>query len=640
MRSPCLWGRCQRLSGGGRIHRLACATKPSIHAKAGPSQTTSDQDHLQRSLELGPALKQAPDFEYVAVAFRSQPRPKRSKAQQRNGLTSSKHKDGLSKIFGTADDGRTYRALETVSGDRRLLFEPAAGPMPPAELPDAVAAIVQPDRHDGADGAAATGTRPTRRRLRQAGRVAKPAPHPPSASAAAAAAANTTSPSSPETLSSAGPSTVPTRHSPAPPGPPRPPAGLSTDTPSQAVAPASPPPPLPPTDATAPLHPLHHPQPSPQQQPQQQQQQRVQHRRGRGRAAAAPASERLAAAAAVLQLPLTELRSHRGFCSELRALDLTPGALADLRGALVDSLGLAPPQLRAALLCQPHLLRLPPCTLARRGAELALELALPPPPGPGGGGPLAAIVAAVPDVLLRRAGYAGTAAALAAALALPPDEALALLRREPQLLRHPPGFYARGVGQLGEQLGLALEAAAALAAAEPQLLAVSPGVLRANGAMLRSLLQLSREQLAEVVERAPELLVRSPGVLRGAVQRLAAVLSRSERWRAALPRLLASPHNLAVALSFRSDRYDRLEYLAATGRDRIMGFKEGLSLEDGEFGEVFPEYEYNVWRHRLVLPAAGGGGAQPAAGPAAAGAHLQRRGDGSARGQPLMRGGA
>ncbi|EFJ52905.1 hypothetical protein VOLCADRAFT_86366 [Volvox carteri f. nagariensis] len=653
-RVSCSLGSWVRLAGGGRALRLACAAKGSAQLKVEPLPVVNEQEHLQRSLDLGPAFKQAPAFEYVAVAFRSQPRSKRNKVQQRGVTANTKHQGGIKKIFGKVDDGQAYRTLEMVSGDRRLLFESTEGGG------NATAASGAIKQHESAallgntDASTATAdtvktpanpVRTRRRADRQLAKLKQPGPRAytspgtaartlesrrnsfrPVASRMAPAAAecplrqgnpadasrvpswpDTTNPSDeqptqttvnvPDRTSNMRDAAIPVSVS-------RLHHLASTDTSiGQQQEPKQP---IPPQTSHSQQE-RKHPQPSPQRRAAARHSQRVVAAAAGvdilAADARAVAGERLAAAAALLQMPVKELHRYRGFCSELRALELSPAALAALCGVLVQDLGLAPPQLCAVLLRQPHVLRVPPGVLARRGAALALELQLPPPLGPGGGGPLAAIVVAVPDVLLRRSEFAGTTAALAEALVLPPADALALLCGEPQLLRHQPGFFALSVAQLREQLGLSPAAAAALAAAEPQLLSVSPGVLHANGALLRSRLQLQPEQLAEMAARAPELLIRSPGVLRAVVQRLTAVLSHSAAWREALPRLLASPRNLAVALSFGSDRYDRLEYLAATGRDRIMSFKEGLSLSAEEFQEVFPEYLYNDWR-KAVAPQA------------------------------------
>ncbi|GLI71499.1 hypothetical protein VaNZ11_016715 [Volvox africanus] len=632
------WARCLCLRHGGRALRLACAAQRPLHSTPEPAPIASHKEQLQRSLNLGPAVKQAPDFEYVAVAFRSQPLSKHKKGPQRAGGSTVKHKGGFSKIFGETDGGHGYRTLEVVSGDRRLLFEAAgcvsdANPASPEVVPDSSVVLNNAGKRHAIIAAGSERANlpiPHKRRqvklksqqrqshMKQAGAQVCDCPNVAILTVPGFATWLGASGSSDSTMCESLPplqdTSALTAHSEAardaPGGPcqntsPGAPMSMcahghqigTTATPRGREEPLQ--------VWSDPLKPEQEPllQPHRRLHIQPSRQLHTANRRVRHISvvpgASLAAAERLAAAAELLKLPPTELRRYRGFCSELRALESPPSALTALCGVLVQVLGLSTQQLCAVLLRQPHVLRVPAGVLARRGAALALELQLPPPPGPGGGGPLAAIVVAAPDVLLRRGDFAGTAAALSAALALPPTEALELLRREPQLLRHPPGFYALGMAQLREQLGLQTPAAAALAVAEPKLLAVSPSVLRANSAMLRSRLQLHPEQLAEVAARAPELLVRSPGALRAVVQRLTAVLSRSAAWREALLRLLGSPRNLAVALSFGSDRYDRLEYLSATGRDCIMSFKEGLSLGDDEFKEIFPEYVYNAWRQAV-----------------------------------------
>lgn len=616
------WGLCPHLAGGCLNHSIASILMRSANLQTQASTNLDQQEHLQRSLDLGPAAKQAPDFEYLTVAFRSHPRTKRSRAKKRGSIERGSS-DALTNIFGDSKEGHGFRTLEMVSGDRRLLFEvaddTAQNKFVPTETPSQgeLSAI---------NGLAtdSSGRSDRTRGRRQARRVKQPIKGLVSTlTSGFSSVVSDASSTQPIVVSTAAPTMAPgaRRGGTEQVKPPEHAVAssfavadshitrdLSTASPNYSASGLS--------ASTSTGQPLSFSlQPRHLSPPQQQQQMCMldEHRktacavRKKSAASARPAAhstnaDRLAAAAALLQLPLHKLRKYWGFCSELRAVELTPADLSALCCVLVQLLGLAPPQLCAVLLNNPRVLRVPPAVAARRGAALALELHLPPPPGPGGGGPLAAIIAAEPAVLLRRSEFTGTTAALAAALALPPSDALALLRQEPQLLRHPPGVFAHSVGQLREQMGLTEAAAAALAAAEPQLLAVSPGVLCANGAMLRSLLQLSPQQLAEIVARAPEILVRSPGELRVVVQRLTTVLSRSSSWREGLPRLLASSRNLAVALSFGSDRYDRLQYLAATGRDRIMGFKEGLSLKDEDFKEVFPEYVYNVWQQAVHRP--------------------------------------
>ncbi|KAG2432427.1 hypothetical protein HYH02_012998 [Chlamydomonas schloesseri] len=308
-----------------------------------------------------------------------------------------------------------------------------------------------------------------------------------------------------------------------------------------------------------------------------------------------------AAAVQLLRMPLRAVRANRVFHAELTGLGFGargrgPQQLRELLDVLGGGggggLGLAHEQVLHVLLAQPRVMRVKPATLRANVAALAAALQLQP-----GAEPLSAAVAAAPDALLQRspAAYGQCVAALAAALALPrAADACALMLRAPSLLRHPPAFYARSVQQLQSQLALAPDAARALAAAEPGLMCVSPAVLRVNGEELRERLQLSPAQVGAVAAYAPELLAAPPGRLAAAARRLVAALSYSGTWRSQLSRLLASPRNTAVALSFRSDRYERLEYLTRTGRDGAMGFKEALSLEDADFLEVFPGY--SQWR--------------------------------------------
>ncbi|KAG2502190.1 hypothetical protein HYH03_000677 [Edaphochlamys debaryana] len=504
------------------------ATRPAEDAPT----VSGAHEHLQRSLELGPALKQAPDFEYVAVAFKTEKRPRRKQTLRRPPKPGAKEATGaVSKIFGSEEAPNGYRTLEVVSGDKRLLFEdPPTAPGPAASHQD------QRER------------------------------------------------STPQQAPSLAPS---------PPVPPRP----RPSQPTSPVATGEATGPLPTTRAAAPSPPV---------------------ASTSGRSARAPLVGPLPAEAmrGVLKvaqyhagLPRSFIYRNRALTVELTSLahaDVDAGAqsgagLRALCGALRDGLGLAKPQINAALVAQPHLLRVPPQAALERGQALAQVLGLSTARGSSGsasgGSEVGEVVAGAPDVLMRSdgaSGYGASADALAAALALPPEAARALLLREPGLLKHPPTHYPAALGQLRRQLGLSGPAAAQMAAAEPALLTASPGVLAANSAMLRSQLQLCPEALAALAAHGPWLLTRAPGALRAAAGRLGGVLSRSQAWRGGLGRLLASPRNLAVALSFGSERYERLEYLARTGRDGFMGFKDALTAEEDDFAEVFPEF--GAWR--------------------------------------------
>ncbi|GFR43320.1 hypothetical protein Agub_g4388 [Astrephomene gubernaculifera] len=721
MRAACgLHADCQRLSFGGRILRPLCAAPAAVHPGNKQPLLATSQEQLQRSLDLGPAVKQAPDFEYVAVAFRSQQRPKRSNVQRRPPRKDAPEGSGACrKIFGE-DTGSGYRTLEMVSGDKRLLFEDknmssepqgntgaatdAASPSDAAEKESRP----QPARGSGSNSAdvgpskarrhtanpgchsavpqraiqnahAARPPQPPQQRQRSSSsgdRAASPtavAPTPPTVATVTAVTKTASKPVSPPRPRppAAPPAAAPEAQAgprpPTGPQPLRPPPARPVPVPAPSAAPVSPalatssvalprtasaaaaaPSPRPAATSQSPRHPNYQlrirvSQPAARHSS-------LHRRDGRSQPPAAPtdsatspaghqpphsnpgsspspssrhgSQQRIvhwcsrrglyveAAASVLLHMSRYELRSHRALYAELRALQPSPEeALPHLAAVLAGDLGLTPLQLRAVLVGQPLVLRVPPLKLAARGAALAAALGLPPPSGPGvgdgdcdggeggeegGGGQLAAIIAAAPDVLTCRNGYDATCGALTSALRMPPGHARALLLREPRLLCRPPGLFHQSLRQLQQQLGLPPPAAAAMAVSEPLLLVVSPGVLRANGVMLRKQLQLTPPQLAAVVSHLPELLARPHGVLREVVWRLTACLMHSKVWQGHISKLLDSPRNVAVALSFGSDRYERLEYLLKTGRDGVMGFKDALSMEVEEFGEVFPEYD--GWR--------------------------------------------
>ncbi|KAG2439583.1 hypothetical protein HXX76_004935 [Chlamydomonas incerta] len=695
-----------------------CAPLQATQAADGPaSSTASQQQHLQRSLEQGPANKLVVEFDYVAVAFKTEPRRSSKRRQSQNRRRSSGgSSDGeggvVDKLFGGAGDNPTdagYRSLEYVSGDRRVLFEdgaPSAGPIaaaaditsshvscssPPQATSTAAvrSAPAPPGRALGgaAPLAAAAGRPAPPRRLGSAraraeatsvrvGAAAQPgAAHVPPRVATSVAASELAREPALAMAAAAAPGGGLARAEGAL-GPARTqmplPVSVSTGSTNVHVGTAPGP------DAVVRLpHVTSMPAPGGAGEQQHVRDRKQQPRQGgsrsdairpasssssssnsssniissagsqgvssptgrdarsrvksqpssggsSGRSSDASASKAKdndgahtgalphtaadadmeAAAVELLRVPRRAVRANRVFHAELTGMGFSargggPQQLRELLEVLGGGgggggggLGLPHEQAVHVLLSQPRVMRVAPADLHARLAALAAALDLPL-----GAQPLAAAVAAAPDALLQRtpAAYRQCMAALAAALALPrAADARGLMLRAPSLLRHPPAFYARSVQQLQSQLALAPEAARALAAAEPGLLCVSPGVIRANGAELRERLQLSAAQVGALAGYAPELLAAPPGRLAAAARRLVAALSFSAAWRAQMPRLLASPRNTAVALSFRSDRYERLEYLARTGRDGAMGFKEALSLEEVDFAEVFPGY--SEWR--------------------------------------------
>ncbi|PNH06289.1 hypothetical protein TSOC_007356, partial [Tetrabaena socialis] len=443
------------------------AVRSAAWAGEDSSSLTGVHEHLQRSFDMGTALKQAPDFEYVAVAFRTQPRTTRSSSQLRDKPKGCAPSSKLDSILGKATEGG-YRTLEVVSGDRRLLFEE---PQPPAPSTQGAAdAAVHPGHQaasHGGGGTAAEAAASAGAGRRGARRASRPRP--------------STAPQAPDPAAA----------------------------PEAAKLPASP-------GASAGAS------------------------AGPGPDLSSGAGSSVTAGAGVAHVLPTPREASRPISAP--SISLTA------------AFGLSTPQLQALVLMQPHLLRLPPRTLAERAAALAAALELAP-----GDPQLAEAALAAPDALLQRRAYGDTAAALAKALAatpLPPGGARGMLRLHPQLLRQPPASFARAVAVLRQHLALPPAAAASLAAAEPHLLVVSPGVVGA------------------VVSHAPELLWRPPGHLRAAASRLASVLQHSSSWREKeLPRLLGHARNLAVALSFRNERYERLEHLAATSRSGHIGFK-------------------------------------------------------------------
>ncbi|GAX78916.1 hypothetical protein CEUSTIGMA_g6355.t1 [Chlamydomonas eustigma] len=131
---------------------------------------------------------------------------------------------------------------------------------------------------------------------------------------------------------------------------------------------------------------------------------------------------------------------------------------------------------------------------------------------------------------------------------------------------------------------------------EPSLLTVLPGALHATAAAITQIgsVKLDLNVRREVVMLCPDLLCMSPGVLKATSRRLHTLLSKSKSWQQGLHRLLTHPKNLAVALSFDTSRYDRLDYLVHTKRDGAVGYKEALTTPEDDFRDMYPGYA--SWR--------------------------------------------
>ncbi len=559
---------------------LAGHLRPAA-VQQGQASSASAQEHLERSLELGPACKQVVDFEYVAVAFKSQPRRKPKRRSHK-----AKQNDSVATIFGNSDkEEKGYRSLEVVSGDRRVLFEdgqassspqrPAQGQ--PAQQAGVSAATTRPDVQPSrpptgsSDGVAVQPRRTADARPRVQASAPTPSPE--------ARPASASSPPPPSVAPAATqPEAAPTfsrpSHYAATPAEPS-----SSSIPLLTAAGAEPEPPDPATPSPAPPD-----SPSSPIAP-----------KGHRDKLRVPPIE--VAACRLLSVTPRELHRHRGLHAELQALTAANlhHHLDDVRMILHQHFGLSRKHTRQLLFSQPFILRLTPLQLAQRLGELAAVLELQP-----GSPEFAEAILAAPDVFTSRgtsqssgaaAGFAEVRATLHRVLRCrDPQRVLAFLRSSPQLLARPAAHLADSMAALQGELALSHQAAVQLAVAEPRLLAASAGQLRSNAALLRSECQLSCEQLAEVVKHLPEMLARPHGMLAGTVRRLKAALLKSSPWQVQLPKLLTSYRNLAVALSFGSERYERLEYLVESGGDRVMGYKDALSLEDEEFAEVFPGY--------------------------------------------------
>lgn len=508
-----------------------------------------DQQHLRRSLEAGPAIKPPVNFEYTTVAFRTKP----------SGSSRLRRPSGRPhKVFGAEPplEGG-YRALEVISGDRRVLFEepaqqrqqqqPHARGEAQLAVPSATAAAAAGPQKDEAGSARAPArARGGQKQLQQAGLLEQQLRQPGGRSAPASSPG--VRQGRPQQAAKGGAVAAGSQKKQLGGQP-------QVQQPAASTAPSSPTP-----------------------------------DRAKGRSSGGDDGF-LQRAAAQLGVNVKQLCVHRSLRSQVQLFQGCPDDLAALVGALRGGLGLSPTQLRHIVMAQPLLLELRLELLLERAAAVAAVLEVPLPSRE-----LAQALASTPDVLMRKGCLTETREALAAALQLPAEPALWLLRREPQLLYTPPAFFRQCVALLESELGLAAADARQLAGREAQLLSTPPSVLSRNLAMLRKECQLDTPLLAAMVQLVPSLVCRSPGQLRAATHRLLALLHGDDAWRTQLPRLLASPRNLAVALSFDSGRYVRLDYLHHTGRGAAMSFKEALSVEADEFHEVFPEFE--AWRRQ------------------------------------------
>ncbi|MEW5298890.1 MAG: hypothetical protein WDW36_001964 [Sanguina aurantia] len=156
---------------------------------------------------------------------------------------------------------------------------------------------------------------------------------------------------------------------------------------------------------------------------------------------------------------------------------------------------------------------------------------------------------------------------------------LRAVRQRPGLLLAQEAQVTAVVQELSLQLGLTPLAAAQFAVRQPSLLCSPRARLASNINCLVSTFKLDPPALLQLIEAMPQLLV----------------MRYSPAWSVQLPKLVSSPHNLAVALSFDSSRFHRLQYLVMTGRDRGIGYKSALSMLAADFSEMYPGYE--LWRH-------------------------------------------
>jgi hypothetical protein len=153
----------------GPKRRRAVAAQPDVSATvpSSSSEGAAARAALQRSLDLTPAHKAAPDFEYVAVAFRSQPRrPRLARQPQRRPKQSKEDSQQKASVVdslfgGQAQDG--YRTMEMFSGAPHLrglfMAEPTEETAQPSS-PHAPPASTQSSRSSSSPAAAASSSAP------------------------------------------------------------------------------------------------------------------------------------------------------------------------------------------------------------------------------------------------------------------------------------------------------------------------------------------------------------------------------------------------------------------------------------------------------------------------------------------------
>ena len=188
---------------------------------------------------------------------------------------------------------------------------------------------------------------------------------------------------------------------------------------------------------------------------------------------------------------------------------------------------------------------------------------------------VARLVLQAPALLVNKTCYGDVLTALSKSMHVEPWQLGGLVQQHPELLSRPDcdGFSAV-MDTLSDLLGLRPAEATQLVLREPCVLLGSSEIVRRNLTCILVTFDLDAGTLREMVEHVPELLSTSPGVLPVRCQRLMKLLKSSASWRKQVGRLMSQPRNLAVAVSFNTAHYDRLDYLVTTQRDTGISYKE------------------------------------------------------------------
>ncbi|PNH05714.1 hypothetical protein TSOC_008016 [Tetrabaena socialis] len=279
-----------------------------------------------------------------------------------------------------------------------------------------------------------------------------------------------------------------------------------------------------------------------------------------------------------------EGEARRAVASAPLLLLLPPPRIAQCVAVLCSALALRPKQARALVAEWPQLATLATATLADKLTGLAAVLG----PAADGAPGLAAAVRRCPRLLTFRTSTLAQHHAQLAAL-LGPARLVAVLRTEPGLLALRPASVASKLRLLQQLFG---------AVAHPQavatLVAREPGILRRSlQALSRGCRSLSiwnlppRAKLLMCISR-PCLLTLPWGEVYGRCRWLRRLMLGNGYYHAALRRL--PPSVLGAVVAALPHGWCRLQYLAESSQEAVLGLAEVVECRQEAFEGRFPEF--------------------------------------------------